>query len=204
MRIECAWQGEHIVLFLQISATDKVLPSLAWTMVECARLLPLWISYSTHSTHFFLGLASPSLFFLLWGWAARERTVNGAWAWRFLRIKIPKKESKEDKEADSEALGANKDFKEQLGIMKQLFESFIALEEDGLKKWFLGQPFFSFEYVIQNNLIDFYVVAPRAYTTILEKTNHRVLSWCLFRRGFGLPALWREFKIGHLFCAHGR
>ncbi|MBT4384255.1 type IV secretion system DNA-binding domain-containing protein [Candidatus Peregrinibacteria bacterium] len=87
----------------------------------------------------------------------------------FMKINIPKKESKEDKESDSDALGANKDFKEQLGLMKQFFESLAALEDDTWKKWFFGQDFVGFEYVIQNNQIDFYMVVPRNISLILEK-----------------------------------
>lgn len=87
----------------------------------------------------------------------------------FLKIKIPKKDSKEDKETDSESLGANRDFKDQVGIMKQVFESISAIYR---KEWyspFLGQDFLSFEYVVQNNLIDFYAVVPYQLVSVIEK-----------------------------------
>lgn len=87
----------------------------------------------------------------------------------FLKIRIPKRESKEDKESDSQSLGANRDFKDQLGIMKQCFESLAALEDSSWKRKFIGQPFLSFEYVMQNSLMDFYVVVPKKLASILEK-----------------------------------
>ncbi len=87
----------------------------------------------------------------------------------FLMIKVPKKESKEDKETEGEALGTNRDFKDQVGVMKQFFESLLAIEETTWKKWVFGQDFMSFEYVIQNNLIDFYAVVPRHLVEVIEK-----------------------------------
>lgn len=87
----------------------------------------------------------------------------------FLKIKVPKKESKEDKESEGEALGTNRDFKDQAGVMKQFFESLSAIEESTWKKWLFGQDFMSFEYVIQDNLIDFYAVVPRNLVEIIEK-----------------------------------
>lgn len=87
----------------------------------------------------------------------------------FLKIRIPKKESKEDKEQDSEAMGAQRDFKESLGIMKQFFESMASIEDSSWKHHFLGQDFFSCEYVVQNNLIDFYLVVPHHLVSLAEK-----------------------------------
>jgi hypothetical protein len=87
----------------------------------------------------------------------------------FLKIRIPKLDSKEDKEKDSDSMGAQRDFKESLGVMKQLFDSLAALEESKWIKWFIGQEFLSFEYVIQDNLIDFYVVVPRPLIKVIEK-----------------------------------
>ena len=39
----------------------------------------------------------------------------------FLKIKIPKKESKEDRESESDSMGANRDFKDTTAIMKQFY-----------------------------------------------------------------------------------
>lgn len=87
----------------------------------------------------------------------------------FLKIRIPKKESKEDKEQDSESQGSNRDFKDMMGVMKQFFESLAALEDETWRKHFFGNDFISCEYVIRNNLIDFYLVVPHHLVTIVEK-----------------------------------
>lgn len=87
----------------------------------------------------------------------------------FLKISIPKKESKEDKEVDSEAFSGAKDFKEVLGVMTHLFETFHGIYSKEFKYLFTGQDFFSCEYVVVDNLIDFYIVAPRDLANLIEK-----------------------------------
>lgn len=87
----------------------------------------------------------------------------------FLKIKVPRKESKEDKEQETEALGAQMTFQDQVGIMKQLFESVAAVSNSRWTRIFKGQDFLSFEYVVQNNLIDFYAVVPFHLRAIIEK-----------------------------------
>jgi len=87
----------------------------------------------------------------------------------FLKIKIPKKESKEDKESDRESMGANSDFKEPLGVMKQFFESLFALEDSKWIPRIKGQEFLSFEYVVEDNQINFYIVVPSGLKRLLEK-----------------------------------
>ncbi len=97
--------------------------------------------------------------------ADRKRSLSMT----FLKIKIPKKESKEDKEKESEASGSNRDFKDSLGVMKQLFESLSALYNSNWQRRIYGQDFFSCEYVVKKNLIDFYVVAPKRLSGLIEK-----------------------------------
>lgn len=88
----------------------------------------------------------------------------------FLHVRIPKKESKEDKEQDSDSLGgANRDYKDSCGLMKQLFEALSSIEDSTWKKYFFGQDFISCEYVVQNGLIDFYFVVPHHLISIVEK-----------------------------------
>ncbi len=87
----------------------------------------------------------------------------------FLKIRIPKKESKEDMQADTDSMGAQRDFKEALGVMKQFFESLASLEDHTWRRHFFGNDFISCEYVIRNNLIDFYLVVPHHLVSIVEK-----------------------------------
>jgi len=41
----------------------------------------------------------------------------------FMRIKVPKKEGKQDKELEGEQFGTSKDFTKQIGVMTQCLES---------------------------------------------------------------------------------
>ncbi|MFA6024710.1 MAG: type IV secretion system DNA-binding domain-containing protein [Candidatus Gracilibacteria bacterium] len=97
--------------------------------------------------------------------ADRKRSLSMS----FLKIRIPKKESKEDKEQDTESMGSQRDFKDTLGVMKQFFESLASLEDETWRKHFFGNDFISCEYVIRDNLIDFFLVVPHHLTTVVEK-----------------------------------
>lgn len=98
-----------------------------------------------------------------------KKNYSRCLAMTFLKIKIPRKESKEDKESDSEQHGANRDFKDQLGVMKQFFESLASIYNHRFRRHFFGQDFMSFEYVVHNNLIDFYAVVPYYLVPLIEK-----------------------------------
>src|SRR5436190_1116668 len=70
----------------------------------------------------------------------RERDLT------FLQITMPKKESKEDKEVESEQFSTGKDFREVLGVMDHLFQSLHGLYNTKPDRFWKGQPFFSVEY----------------------------------------------------------
>jgi hypothetical protein len=95
--------------------------------------------------------------------ADRERSLNMV----FLRIMIPKKESKE--EMDREQSSGGKDFKEVLGVASHLFESMHSIYTKSIKSYFKGQDFFSMEYVAIENQIHFYVVVPNDLRILIEK-----------------------------------
>jgi hypothetical protein len=93
----------------------------------------------------------------------RERSLNMV----FLKIMVPKKESKE--ELDREQASGGKDFKETLGIASHLFESLHSIYSKTVKNYFTGQDFFSMEYVAIENQIHFYVVIPKELKMLVEK-----------------------------------
>src|SRR3989344_3511182 len=64
----------------------------------------------------------------------------------FLQILVPKKESKADKETESEQFSTGKDFREVLGVMEHLFESLHGIYLSRIERLWMGQPFFSMEY----------------------------------------------------------
>jgi hypothetical protein len=87
----------------------------------------------------------------------------------FLQMLVPKKESKEDKEVESEQFSTGKDFREVLGVMDHLFQSLHSLYNHHLSRIVHGQPFFSVEYAALAGEILFFVVCPRRLAHLIEK-----------------------------------
>ncbi len=87
----------------------------------------------------------------------------------FLEILMPKKDSKEDKEQESEQFSASKDFKEVLGVMDHLFQTLASLRETSIRRWWKGSPFISVEYAALADEIFTFVVVPRSIVSLIEK-----------------------------------
>lgn len=87
----------------------------------------------------------------------------------FLRVVVPKKESKDDREEEQSSLSGNKDFKDYIGVAAHLYESLYSIYSGNYKNYFIGQDFFSFEYAVIENQIYFYIVAPHELQSLIEK-----------------------------------
>ncbi|MBU0458341.1 type IV secretion system DNA-binding domain-containing protein [Patescibacteria group bacterium] len=87
----------------------------------------------------------------------------------FLQLLVPKKESKEDKEVESEQFSTGKDFREVLGVMDHLFEGLHGVYLSRIERFWHGQPFFSVEYAALAGEILLYVVCPRKLAPMIEK-----------------------------------
>ena len=87
----------------------------------------------------------------------------------FLQMLVPKKESKEDKEIESEQFSTGKDFREVLGVMDHLFQSLHGLYDTHYHKYYKGQPYFSAEYAALAGEILFFIVCPRKIAHLIEK-----------------------------------
>jgi Type IV secretory system Conjugative DNA transfer len=95
-----------------------------------------------------------------------ERSFNMV----FLDIRVPKKESKEDREVEGEQYSQAKDFKEiSGGVMTQFFESLHSLYTREWYKVFTAQEFLSFEIAVLEGQVHFFVVCPRALLSLVEK-----------------------------------
>ncbi len=115
-----------------------------------------------------LGLLVGSAYAVPW-WLRRQADLRRERDLVFLQLLVPKKESKEDKETESEQFSSGKDFREVLGVMDHLFQSLHSLYDGGWKRRFRGQPFFSVEYAALAGEILFYVVCPRRLAHLIEK-----------------------------------
>lgn len=87
----------------------------------------------------------------------------------FLKVIVPKKESKEDAEAERAAYSSGKDFKEVIGVGAHLFEALHSIYTKGFKHYLIGQDYFSLEYAVIENQIYFYFVVPRELKSLVEK-----------------------------------
>lgn len=87
----------------------------------------------------------------------------------FLKLLIPKMESKEDRERESEAFSTGKDFKEVLGVMSHFFHSLHSIYQGGVKSIFTGQNYLSLEYAVLEKEIHFFIVCPRELESLIEK-----------------------------------
>lgn len=107
---------------------------------------------------------------LLFWWFLRTRANRArAFEMTFLRVLIPKKESKDDREKEGGNYGGEKDFKETIGVMGHFFEAVHSIYEEGIKEKILGQDFFSVEYAVFNNQIFLYLVVPHKLVSLFEK-----------------------------------
>ncbi len=95
-----------------------------------------------------------------------ERSMNMV----FLDLRVPKKESKEDREVEGEQYSTQKDFKEiACGVMTQFYESLHSLYTKEWYKVFTSQDFISFEYAVLDGEVHFFIVCPSNLVPIVEK-----------------------------------
>lgn len=111
----------------------------------------------------------------------------------FLQISVPIKDSKEDRERESEQYSSGKTFKEVNDVMTHLFEALHSIYESDYINKLIGQNFFSCEYVVLEGLLRFYVVVPRKLRSVVEKQVtafypdvfiEQVEDYNIFREGY--------------------
>ncbi|MEK7524026.1 MAG: type IV secretion system DNA-binding domain-containing protein [Patescibacteria group bacterium] len=86
----------------------------------------------------------------------------------YMQITMPREDSQKDKEKQVE-----KDFREKIGIMEQLFRSLYEVRELSIRnivrRFIFNHNIISFEIVAQDKYVNFYVVVPQEYQSIVEK-----------------------------------
>lgn len=86
----------------------------------------------------------------------------------YMQITLPREDSQKDKEKEVE-----KDFRERIGIMEQLYRSLYEIRELSVSNIFrrmlFQHHFVSFEIVARDKMVFFYVVVPGEYQSIVEK-----------------------------------
>ncbi|PIZ76844.1 hypothetical protein CO045_02475 [Candidatus Peregrinibacteria bacterium CG_4_9_14_0_2_um_filter_41_14] len=86
----------------------------------------------------------------------------------FLKVTLPRQEGEAERQEDTE-----KDFREKISLMSQLFRSLHELREltlsNRLKVWLFKLDIVSFELVCIKNIVHFYVVTYEDYQSLVEK-----------------------------------
>lgn len=108
----------------------------------------------------------------------------------FLLIRIPKKDSKDDRDRTKEQYSASSDFKEPIGLMAHFLEQLSAMSSDDFVMKFKGQDFLSFEYAVQNKQINFYIVCPEQLAEVIERQITGFFPDCFLERV-------RDYNIFH-------
>lgn len=126
----------------------------------------------------------------------------------FLKIRIPKKESKEDREKERDMFSSGKDFKEVTAVMKQFYEALYGMHNSKIIDYFIGQDFLSFEYVVEDGVIDFYCVVPQKLANFAEKQLtsfypdafvERVEDYNIFKKGNKVTGTYMKLVKDPLF-----
>lgn len=112
-----------------------------------------------------VALAGAALFYVRYQ-ANMERSLNMV----FLNIRVPKKDSKEDRETEGEQFSSQRDFKEIAGgVMSQFYHSLYSLYTGRFRRYYSAQEFLSFEYAVLDGQVNFLIVCPRGVVSTVEK-----------------------------------
>lgn len=95
----------------------------------------------------------------------------------FLKITLPREDSQKDKEKADE-----KDFREKISIMEQLYRNLYELGELSLRNmiytFFFKADIVSFELVAQEKVVEFFCCSSALLSTARRKTDHFILYEC--------------------------
>ncbi len=139
-----------------------------------------------------IGVLAAIGFLIAWRIRAKknlERSLNMV----FLQVSVPIKDSKEDRERESEQYSSGKSFKEVNDVMTHLYEGLHAMHCGDLINKLTGQDFFSCEYVVLDGLLRFFLVVPRNLKSLFEKQVtafysdvfiEQVEDYNIFREGY--------------------
>jgi len=112
----------------------------------------------------------------------------------FLRVSVPLKDSKEDRERDNEQFSSGKSFKEVNDVMTHFFDTLNTLYSSDYLNKITGQDFFSCEYVVLEGQLQFFIVVPGHLKSLFDKQItafypdvfiDQVDDYNIFKKGYG-------------------
>ncbi len=146
-------------------------------------------------------------YLLLWRIRAKadfNRSLNMV----FLRVSVPLKDSKEDKERDSEQVGSGGGQKEYNDVMSHFFEALHSIHNGEKINYFKGEDFFSCEYVLLEGQLQFFLVMPSHLRAIFDKQItafypdvfvEQVEDYNIFRQGYKTTGYYVHFSKPAMF-----
>lgn len=127
-------------------------------------------------------------------WRIRAKSdMNRSLNMVFLKVSVPIKDSKEDRERESEAFGSGKSQKEVNDVMTHFFEAIHTIYSGYAVNFLTGEDFFSCEYVVLEGQMQFFLVMPSHLKSIFEKQItafypdafvEQVNDYSIFRQGY--------------------
>ena len=111
----------------------------------------------------------------------------------FLRVSVPIKDSKEDRERESEAFGGGKSQKEVNDVMTHFFEAIHTIYSGYAVNFLTNEDFFSCEYALLDGQMQFFLVMPSHLKSIFDKQItafypdyfvEQVEDYSIFRQGY--------------------
>lgn len=110
------------------------------------------------------------LYYWLKSWLLKKKRIEQAKDLVMLQILIPKQIRKKDEQTVKE------DFKEVMSVAEQFYSSFNSVYDSSIMARILGQQRISFEIVVKDGEILFYVGVPKKLQSFAEKQIHSVYA----------------------------
>lgn len=123
----------------------------------------------------------------------RKANLNRSLNMVFLRVTMPIKDSKDDRERDSEQYSSGKSQKEVNDVMTHFFEAIHTIYDGYMINKLKGEDFFSCEYVLLDGQMQFFLVMPSHLKSLFDKQItafytdvfvEQVEDYSIFRQGY--------------------
>lgn len=143
---------------------------------------------------------------LVWRMRAKadmDRSLNMV----FLRVSVPLKDSREDKERDSEQVGGSTQ-KEYNDVMTHFFEALHSIYNGERINYFKGEDYFSCEYVLLEGQLQFFMVMPSHLRSVFDKQVtsffsdvfiEQIEDYSIFRQGYKTTGYYLHFSKAPMF-----
>ncbi len=145
---------------------------------------------------------------LIWWYIRKKRNLERSLNMVFLKISVPIRDSKEDRERETEQFSSGKTHKEVNDVMTHFFEAIHSVYCSDYVRIITGQDFFSCEYVILDGELQFFLVCPRNLKSLIEKQVtafysdifiEQVEDYNIFRQGYKSTGMYVKLSKSYIY-----